>query len=452
MGFWSTRTPRSFWRGPMIMKTIQQFVQNVKWGDLEILIVDLPPGTGDAQLSLVQTLPLDGALIVTTPQPAAANVARKGGLMFQKVNVPLLGVAENMQLLRRTLRRPRITHTLFRRAASGSRRPPRSSARSLLWPDPAGFWKSARGAIAGCRCGELAPEPRRGKIPGHGGGGPRPPRRAGQAAFVTIGKYAGIDSRPPGALISFASVYRCMSPSSKEPDSSSRDFVKQSSLYQEFLAEREEILKHKWLESERLSYGVGFGARPARLDSQAPCEGWQGGPAPALVAAPGVIVRGDHDGRHGRPLETRIDRRAAEPRPSRVKLSTREGYRRQRVGGHALHLGLLDLFMQRVAPQKVIVFHLLDALGHGLLVARGEVTETGFLFPCGLPCIREATTSCISLKRWKGQATIREGGCAISKFHGGRSEVERLVRKPLCDSAEEEATSKPTAWGQAVPP
>jgi len=68
----------------------------VKWGELDVLIVDLPPGTGDAQLSLVQTLPLDGAVIVTTPQPAAANVARKGGLMFQKVNVPLLGVAENM--------------------------------------------------------------------------------------------------------------------------------------------------------------------------------------------------------------------------------------------------------------------------------------------------------------------------------------------------------------------
>jgi ATP-binding protein involved in chromosome partitioning len=80
----------------MIMKTIQQFVQNVQWGELDILLVDLPPGTGDAQLSLVQTLPLDGAVIVTTPQPAATNVARKGGLMFQKVNVPIIGVAENM--------------------------------------------------------------------------------------------------------------------------------------------------------------------------------------------------------------------------------------------------------------------------------------------------------------------------------------------------------------------
>jgi ATP-binding protein involved in chromosome partitioning len=80
----------------MIMKTVQQFVQNVRWGELDVLLVDLPPGTGDAQLSLVQTLPLDGAVIVTTPQTAATNVARKGGLMFQKVNVPLLGVAENM--------------------------------------------------------------------------------------------------------------------------------------------------------------------------------------------------------------------------------------------------------------------------------------------------------------------------------------------------------------------
>lgn len=87
------------WRGPMIMKTIQQFAQNVRWGDLEVLVIDLPPGTGDAQLSLVQTVPLDGAVIVTTPQAAAYNVARRGALMFEKVNVPLIGVAENMSYL-----------------------------------------------------------------------------------------------------------------------------------------------------------------------------------------------------------------------------------------------------------------------------------------------------------------------------------------------------------------
>jgi ATP-binding protein involved in chromosome partitioning len=96
MGFLVDDNTPVVWRGPMVMKTIQQFVQNVKWGELDVLLVDLPPGTGDAQLSLVQTLPLDGAVLVTTPQIAATNVARKGGLMFQKVNVPLMGVAENM--------------------------------------------------------------------------------------------------------------------------------------------------------------------------------------------------------------------------------------------------------------------------------------------------------------------------------------------------------------------
>lgn len=87
------------WRGPMVMKTIQQFAANVRWGELDVLVVDLPPGTGDAQLSLVQTLPLKGAVIVTTPQAAAFNVARRGAMMFGKVNVPILGVAENMSYL-----------------------------------------------------------------------------------------------------------------------------------------------------------------------------------------------------------------------------------------------------------------------------------------------------------------------------------------------------------------
>jgi len=84
------------WRGPMIMKTIQQFVGSVEWGELDFLLVDLPPGTGDAQLSLCQTVPLDGGVIVTTPQEASLGVVRKGIAMFQKVNVPILGIVENM--------------------------------------------------------------------------------------------------------------------------------------------------------------------------------------------------------------------------------------------------------------------------------------------------------------------------------------------------------------------
>ena len=91
------------WRGPMVMKTIQQFAANVEWGELDYLLIDLPPGTGDAQLSLAQTLPLDGAIIVTTPQKAAVDVARRGARMFEKVNVPILGVIENMSYLENPL-------------------------------------------------------------------------------------------------------------------------------------------------------------------------------------------------------------------------------------------------------------------------------------------------------------------------------------------------------------
>jgi ATP-binding protein involved in chromosome partitioning len=84
------------WRGPMITKTIQQFLLAVDWSDLDFLLVDLPPGTGDAQLSLCQTVPLDGGVIITTPQEASLGVVRKGIAMFNKVNVPILGIVENM--------------------------------------------------------------------------------------------------------------------------------------------------------------------------------------------------------------------------------------------------------------------------------------------------------------------------------------------------------------------
>jgi ATP-binding protein involved in chromosome partitioning len=84
------------WRGPMIVKTIQQFITQVEWGELDYLLVDLPPGTGDAQLTLCQTVPLDGGVVVTTPQEASLGVVRKGIAMFEKVNVPLIGIIENM--------------------------------------------------------------------------------------------------------------------------------------------------------------------------------------------------------------------------------------------------------------------------------------------------------------------------------------------------------------------
>jgi ATP-binding protein involved in chromosome partitioning len=96
MGFLLDSDQPVIWRGPMIQKTIQQFIHSVEWGELDYLLVDLPPGTGDAQLSLCQTVPLDGGVIVTTPQEASLGVVRKGIAMFNKVNVPILGLVENM--------------------------------------------------------------------------------------------------------------------------------------------------------------------------------------------------------------------------------------------------------------------------------------------------------------------------------------------------------------------
>lgn len=84
------------WRGPMVMKALDQFLTDVKWGTLDFMVIDLPPGTGDAQLTLTQRVPLSGAVVVTTPQDVALIDARKGLAMFRKVSVPVLGIVENM--------------------------------------------------------------------------------------------------------------------------------------------------------------------------------------------------------------------------------------------------------------------------------------------------------------------------------------------------------------------
>jgi ATP-binding protein involved in chromosome partitioning len=90
-----TDTP-VIWRGPMVMRGIEQMLGDVDWGPLDYLVVDLPPGTGDAQLTVTQRIPLAGAVIVTTPQDVALIDARKGLAMFRKVNVPVIGIIENM--------------------------------------------------------------------------------------------------------------------------------------------------------------------------------------------------------------------------------------------------------------------------------------------------------------------------------------------------------------------
>lgn len=96
LGFLVERDAPAIWRGPIIMKVVGQFLNDVNWGELDYFIVDLPPGTGDAQLSLVQTIQVSGALVVTTPQEVAVGDALRGARMFEKVNVPVLGVVENM--------------------------------------------------------------------------------------------------------------------------------------------------------------------------------------------------------------------------------------------------------------------------------------------------------------------------------------------------------------------
>ncbi|WP_018127527.1 Mrp/NBP35 family ATP-binding protein [Balneola vulgaris] len=96
MGFLVDVNQAIVWRGPMATSAIKQFMTEVEWGELDYMVLDLPPGTGDIQLTIVQTVPLSGAVIVSTPQVVALDDVRKGVAMFKKVNVPVLGVIENM--------------------------------------------------------------------------------------------------------------------------------------------------------------------------------------------------------------------------------------------------------------------------------------------------------------------------------------------------------------------
>ena len=99
MGFLSPGDKPLVWRGPMLHSVIQQFLRGVDWGELEYLIIDLPPGTGDVQLTLIQTAPVTGAVVVTTPSDVSLEDARKAVHMFNQVKVPILGVVENMSYL-----------------------------------------------------------------------------------------------------------------------------------------------------------------------------------------------------------------------------------------------------------------------------------------------------------------------------------------------------------------
>ena len=96
IGFLVEEDTAMIWRGPMVMSAITQMLRDVAWGTLDVLVVDMPPGTGDAQLTLAQNVPLKGAVIISTPQDLSLIDARRGLAMFKKVNVPVLGIVENM--------------------------------------------------------------------------------------------------------------------------------------------------------------------------------------------------------------------------------------------------------------------------------------------------------------------------------------------------------------------
>jgi ATP-binding protein involved in chromosome partitioning len=96
MGFLVEEDTPMIWRGPMVMSAITQMLKEVAWGELDLMVVDMPPGTGDAQLTMAQQVPLAGAIIVSTPQDLALIDARKGLNMFRRVDVPVLGIIENM--------------------------------------------------------------------------------------------------------------------------------------------------------------------------------------------------------------------------------------------------------------------------------------------------------------------------------------------------------------------
>jgi len=96
VGFFVERDGAVVWRGPMVHKLLQQFLEDVEWGELDYLIVDLPPGTGDVSLSMAQSVPVAGAVVVTTPQGVSVSDVRKAVAMFRQLNIPVLGVVENM--------------------------------------------------------------------------------------------------------------------------------------------------------------------------------------------------------------------------------------------------------------------------------------------------------------------------------------------------------------------
>ena len=161
IGFLVEEDTAMIWRGPMVMSAITQMLRDVAWGTLDILVVDMPPGTGDAQLTLAQNVPLKGAVIISTPQDLSLIDARRGLAMFRKVNVPVLGIVENMSYFQCPHCGTQIGHLRpWRRAPRG-----RAARGAVSGRDPAAHVDSRHLGFRDAGGGQRAGRPACGDLP-----------------------------------------------------------------------------------------------------------------------------------------------------------------------------------------------------------------------------------------------------------------------------------------------
>ena len=203
IGFLVEEETPMIWRGPMVMGALEQMMGQVEWGPLDVMVVDMPPGTGDAQLTMAQRVALTGAVIVSTPQDIALIDARRGVRMFERVQVPVLGLVENMSFFccPNCGHRDRSVRPWRREAGGGAagHRLPRRGAAAAGYPHGVGCRHADRRGGAGERGGEGV---RRGGGGGVGeavGGGGGAAQRAADRGGVTEGSSVAPEQRPSAA-------------------------------------------------------------------------------------------------------------------------------------------------------------------------------------------------------------------------------------------------------------
>jgi MinD-like ATPase involved in chromosome partitioning or flagellar assembly len=260
MGFLLDDGSPAVLRGPMVTRYTQQFLRQVAWAPLDYLFLDLPPGTGDIQLTIVQTVALSGAVIVTTPQEVALIDARKAVAMFHKTNVPVLGLVENMSYFvspedhrhydifgsgggEREAARLRVP-LLGKVPIDIALRESGDVGRPLAASDPNGpigvVFKEMADRILQAVEGPWW-------------------TRIRNANNVLLVIYVGTSKRKERKMRLTQRRNDSLNDETMNPQrNEGSELVKNSVLYKEFLAEREEILRHKWIESEKAGHDIGF--------------------------------------------------------------------------------------------------------------------------------------------------------------------------------------------------